>query len=83
MSKLDLEKPITKPLRAIRIKCLDCCCYDRKEVKLCATVNCPLWPFRFGKNPYRGKSTNSKMDEDTRKMLRALKESSEDDGEDE
>lgn len=55
----------TTPLRAIRAKCLDCCCDSPKEVKLCPSQNCPLWPFRFGHNPARagigGKGFPSKM----------------------
>ena len=43
------------PVKAIRAKCLDCCCGQTKEVALCASSNCPLYPFRFGKNPYRSK----------------------------
>lgn len=39
------------PLKAIRAKCLDCCCHQSNEVKLCAAINCPLHSFRFGKNP--------------------------------
>lgn len=31
---------------AIKAKCLDCCCYQRKEVALCTVVACPLWHFR-------------------------------------
>ena len=41
------------PLKAIRGKCLDCCCGQINEVKLCPSSNCPLHPFRFGKNPFR------------------------------
>lgn len=41
----------TTPLKAIRAKCLDCN-YTSNEVKLCPCTDCPLWPFRFGKNPY-------------------------------
>lgn len=44
---------ITSPIKAIRAKCLDCCCGQRSEVKLCTVETCPLFPFRFGKNPYR------------------------------
>jgi hypothetical protein len=40
------------PLEAIRLKCLDCCCYQPSEVRLCEAVTCPLWPFRAGKHPY-------------------------------
>ena len=34
--------------KAIRNKCLDCCCDSPKEVSLCHIVDCDLWPFRFG-----------------------------------
>ena len=46
---------ITNPVKAIRAKCLDCCCGQANEVKLCPCPDCPLYPFRFGKNPYRQK----------------------------
>ena len=35
------------PLKAIRGKCLDCCCGSGSD--------CPLWPFRMGTNPFRKK----------------------------
>lgn len=41
------------PLKAIRAKCLDCSCGSSNEVKLCPVTKCALYPFRFGKNPYR------------------------------
>lgn len=41
------------PLRAIRQKCLDCCCGQAYEVKLCPCIDCVLHPFRFGHNPNR------------------------------
>ena len=44
---------ITNPVKAIRAKCLDCCCGSSAEVKLCSCEDCSLHPFRFGKNPYR------------------------------
>ncbi len=40
------------PLKAIRLKCLDCCCGSPKEVKLCTVEKCPLHSFREGHNPY-------------------------------
>lgn len=43
------------PLRAIREKCIDCCCGQMGEVKLCPNERCALHPFRLGKNPYRAK----------------------------
>ena len=36
---------------AIRLKCLDCSCFERSEVTKCVVQHCPLWPFR-----YNGKS---------------------------
>ena len=46
---------IKAPLKAIRAKCLDCCCGQANEVKLCPSAQCPLLAFRNGKNPYRTK----------------------------
>lgn len=42
---------MSTPMKAIRAKCLDCCCGNSNEVKLCPCEDCPLHPFRFGKNP--------------------------------
>lgn len=39
------------PIKAIRLKCLDCCCDSAKEVKMCDTITCPLYPYRFGRRP--------------------------------
>lgn len=47
------NKKIT-PMKAIRKRCLDCCCYQANEVKLCTCVNCPLYPYRMGKKPKVG-----------------------------
>jgi len=41
------------PLKAIRLKCLDCSCWQPKEVRLCVHEECSLFPYRFGKNPKR------------------------------
>lgn len=42
------------PLKAIRANCLECV-GTAHEVKLCPCTKCALYPFRFGKNPYRKK----------------------------
>lgn len=39
------------PIKAIRAKCLDCCCGQIAEVKLCRIKGCPLWEYRMGKRP--------------------------------
>ena len=36
---------------AIRIKCLQCCCYEREEIKVCTVITCALHPVR----PYQDK----------------------------
>lgn len=43
------------PLKAIRLKCLDCSTGSSNEIKLCVIPDCPLYPYRFGKNPYAKK----------------------------
>ena len=56
----------TNPVKAIREKCLDCCCGSYLEVEKCNIENCPLFPFRFGKNPFRQKR---EMTEEQRKAV--------------
>ncbi|MGS4948132.1 hypothetical protein ACVDG3_21920 [Meridianimarinicoccus sp. RP-17] len=56
MTTEDLEQlghARVSPLRALRLKCLDCCNGLAREVRLCTAVDCPSWPFRMGKNPWR------------------------------
>jgi hypothetical protein len=47
------------PLKAIRARCLDCCCDQPGEVRKCVAVACPSWPFRMGTNPFRQRRTLS------------------------
>ena len=47
------------PLKALRARCLDCCCGSPSEVRKCVSVACPSWPFRMGVNPFRQKRTLS------------------------
>ena len=39
------------PIKAIRAKCLDCCCGNMAEVRRCPAVKCTLHPYRMGKRP--------------------------------
>lgn len=43
---------IRSPIKAIRAKCLDCSGGQKQEIKYCPIEQCPLFAFRFGKNPY-------------------------------
>lgn len=37
---------------AIRVKCLQCCGYQREEIKVCSVITCALFPVR----PYQDKN---------------------------
>ena len=56
------------PVKAIRVKCLDCCCNSANEVKACELTTCSLHPFRLGKNP------NKKPREYTPEQLETLRQ---------
>ena len=45
--------------KAIKAKCLDCCCGQMSEVRNCLVISCPLYNFRNGHNPF-SKRTMSK-----------------------
>jgi len=51
---------IPTPLRSIRAKCLDCSGFQPSEVRNCEIPECPLYPYRMGKNPNRKGIGNSK-----------------------
>ncbi len=59
---------LKRPLGAIRAKCLDCCLFSATEVRLCPSVSCPLWVFRFGRNPLHRSCTAATPE------LRAIRE---------
>lgn len=51
-----MEQEVKKslsPAKAMRAKCLDCCCGQAKEVRNCPIIDCALWAYRMGKNPNR------------------------------
>lgn len=39
------------PIKAIRAKCIDCCCGNVSEVRRCPCEDCPLYPYRMGHRP--------------------------------
>lgn len=47
------ETSKTNPVKAIRLKCLDCSGGSSIEVEKCNIPTCALYPFRLGKNPFR------------------------------
>lgn len=42
---------VLTPIKAIRAKCLDCCCGSALEVRLCGATDCPIYPYRLGVRP--------------------------------
>lgn len=40
-----------RPLKAIRLKCLDCSGWSSVEVDKCAHIACVLYPLRYGRKP--------------------------------
>ena len=42
---------IRTPIKAIRAKCIDCCCGSAHEVRMCPVVLCPLHEYRLGHRP--------------------------------
>ena len=50
------ECPVTtkpSPVKAIRMKCLECSGGAYSEVTNCWATKCPLYVYRFGRNPFR------------------------------
>lgn len=58
---------VTSVLKAIKKHCLTCGGMQRDEVIHCCVTHCYLWPFRFGKNPYRKKR---EMTEEQKEAMR-------------
>ena len=53
------------PIRAIRAKCMDCCCYSAKEVRLCPSEDCPLHSYRMGHRPTADAGGTDEADEES------------------
>jgi hypothetical protein len=60
---------VLRPLRAMREKCLDCCCGQVAMVRDCWITGCTIWPYRHGKSPNRkGKPGKPMSDAHKRKL---------------
>lgn len=46
-------KSTLTPVKSIRKHCLDCSGGSVSEVRNCVLTDCPLYSYRFGKNPNR------------------------------
>lgn len=68
------EKPTT-PLDAIKEFCLECCGYQKDDVKNCTAPMCALYNFRLGKNPYR--KTKDYSEDELEKMRERIRKARE------
>lgn len=62
------------PLNAIRAHCIDCCCGQANEVKLCPAVDCPLHEFRFGKSNHKRTLTDEQRQAAAERLKKAREE---------
>ena len=46
-----MAKLYKTPIQTIRDKCLDCCAWQPKEVRLCPVLGCFNWAYRMGTRP--------------------------------
>ncbi len=67
-----MPEKILSPMKAIRAKCLDCCCGSSHEVRLCPCQDCTLYPYRFGKNPYCTRTYTEEQKKAKRERLQRL-----------
>jgi hypothetical protein len=52
--ELDLSDYGMREYRDLRHYCLDCS-NGVSETRRCAVINCPIWPYRMGRNPHNPK----------------------------
>lgn len=53
------------PIKAIRKKCLGCCCGQVVEVRLCNITACPLHGYRMGRRPKTEDADSQQEDENS------------------
>jgi hypothetical protein len=51
---------LQSPVKAIRAHCIDCSGGSSNEVEKCVMTDCPLYPFRFGVNPFNSRTGKKK-----------------------
>lgn len=51
------------PMKAIRLKCLQCTCNQRSEVRECLIKDCALYPYRMGHRPKKDECIVSAEDD--------------------
>lgn len=54
----------TTPMKAIRLKCLDCVNGQLMEINKCELKKCPLWKYRSGHRPKENEEVEKKINDD-------------------
>lgn len=71
-----LNKKPNTPQKAIVDFCISCMGYHKSYVKECTALNCPLYDFRLGKNPYRkSREYTEEQREELKERARKARES--------
>ena len=47
--------------QALRLRCIDCSGASAAEVRLCTHVQCPAWPFRMDRSPWRAPASEAQL----------------------
>lgn len=48
--------------QVVRAKCLDCAAGSATEVRRCPAVECPSWPYRLGRSPFRADPSPAQLE---------------------
>lgn len=64
------KRPI---LDVIRQNCIDCSGGNQAEVRRCAMIACPMWPYRMGSNPFVSRDYTPEQREAARARLAAAR----------
>jgi hypothetical protein len=62
-------KPALTAVKSIKAYCLGCCLESAREVALCSSTDCPLYPYRQGKNPRKKRVLTEEQKEVARKRF--------------
>ena len=65
---------IKSPVKAIHAFCIECMGGSAYEIKYCNSQNCPLFQFRFGKNPYIKREMTDEQKEAAKDRLAKARE---------
>lgn len=65
----DLNKQHLTPIKAIRQKCLDCTCFQPKEIRTCGIKACSLWSYRMGHRPKKEADSSTIQEENNEEAV--------------